>query len=65
MTLLYPNLCYNEVLRCVIETAPYIIWAWTRENLSGVCEQHRSRPACAFAQSDQRLCYSFFGKCHI
>ena len=28
-----------------------------RENLSsGVCEQHRRRPACASAQSDQRLC---------
>ena len=25
---------------------------------SGVCEQHRRRPACASAQSDQRLCYS-------
>ena len=33
------------------------------ENLSsGVCEQHRHRPACASAQSDQRLCYSLFGK---
>ena len=31
----------------------------TRENLSsGVCEQHRRRPACAFVQSDQRLCFS-------
>ena len=26
---------------------------------SGVCEQHRRRPACATAQSDQRLCYLF------
>ena len=43
----------------------YINWASTRENLSsGVCEQHRRRPACAFAQSDQRLCYSIFGKYH-
>ena len=24
----------------------------------GVCEQQRSRPACASAQFDQRLCYS-------
>ena len=29
------------------------------------CEQHRRRPACAFAQSDQRLCYSRFRKYHI
>ena len=37
--------------------------AATRESLSsGVCEQHRHRPACASAQSDQRLCYSLFGK---
>ena len=34
-------------------------WASTRENLSlEVCEQHRRRPACASAQTDQRLCYS-------
>ena len=37
-----------------------IIWALTRENLSsGVCEQQRHRPACASAQSDQRLCFRF------
>ena len=43
-----------------------INWASSRENLSsGVCEQHRRRPACASAQSDQRLCYSLFGKFHM
>ena len=30
-----------------------------------VCEQHRRRPACATAQSDQCPCYSRFGKHHI
>ena len=30
-----------------------------------VCEQHRRRPACASAQSDQRLCYSLIGKYYI
>ena len=25
--------------------------------LQGVCKQHRRRPACASAQSDQRLCF--------
>ena len=41
-------------------------WASTRENLfAGVCEQHRRRPACAYAHSVQRLCYSHFGKYHI
>ena len=41
-------------------------WASTQENLfSGVCEQQRRRPACASAQSDQRLCYSFIRKYHI
>ena len=40
--------------------------ASSRENLSSeACEQHRCRPACASAQSDQRLCYSLFGKYHI
>ena len=39
------------------------IWASTRENQSSVVwEQQRRRPACASAQSDQRLCYSLFGK---
>ena len=43
-----------------------IIWASTRENLfSGVCKQHRRRPACASAQTDQRLCYSLIEKNHI
>ena len=42
------------------------IWASSRENLSSeVCEQQRRRPACAAAQSDQRLCYSLIGKDHI
>ena len=31
-----------------------------RNPVFGVCEQHRRRPACASAQSDQRLCYSLF-----
>ena len=41
-------------------------WASARENLSsGVCEQHRRRPACASAQTDQRLFYSLIEKYHI
>ena len=37
------------------------MWASMRENLSsGICEQQRCRPACASAQTDQRLCYSLF-----
>ena len=44
----------------------YSIWASTRENLSsGVCKQYRRRPACASAQSDQRLCCSVFGNYHM
>ena len=43
-----------------------IIWDSSRENLSsGGCEQHGRRPACASAQSNQRLCYSLFGKYHM
>ena len=43
-----------------------LIVAPTRENLSSwVCEQQRRRPACASAQTDQRLCYSLIGKYHI
>ena len=36
-----------------------------RKPVFGGCEQHWRRPACASAQSDQRLCYSLFGKCHM
>ena len=36
-----------------------------RKPIFRVCEQHRGRPACASMQSDQRLCYSRFVKCHI
>ena len=43
-----------------------IIWALMGENLSSTtCEQHRHRPACASAQSDQRLCFSLFRKYHM
>ena len=60
---------YGLILQiCLIMALPLrcIIWAATWENLSsGVCEQHRRRPACASAQSDQRLCYSLFGKYHM
>ena len=46
--------CSSFTIARIINTA--IIWASTRETLSsGVCEQHRRRPACASAQSDQRL----------
>ena len=31
----------------------------------GWCEKQRRRQACASAQTDQRLCYSLFGKHHI
>ena len=47
------------------ENAPINIWASTWINQSsGFCEQQRHRSACAFAQSDQHLCYSFIGKFH-
>ena len=43
-----------------------ITWASTRETLSSVvCEQQRRRPACASAQSDQRIYYSLIGKYNI
>ena len=31
----------------------------------GGCEQHRCRPACTSAQSDQRLCFSLFEKFYM
>ena len=34
------------------------IQRYARNTAIGVCEQQKHRPACALAQSDQRLCYS-------
>ena len=54
------------IIGLLLEIYKTMIWALTRENLSSEgCEQHRRRPACASAQTDQRLCYSLFGKYHI
>ena len=36
-----------------------------RKPVFGVCEQQRRRRACASLQTNQRICYSLFGKCHI
>ena len=36
-----------------------------RKPVFGGCQQHRCRPACPSAQSDQHLCFSVFGKYHI
>ena len=60
------SMCSTIILNVVHITKSSYIWAGTRENLSsGVCEQHRRRPACASAQTDLRLCYSLFGKFHM
>ena len=62
----WPNLVAYMLKNVHVYEYATIIWASTRETLSsGVCEQHRSRPACASAQSDQRLCYSLFGNYHM
>ena len=51
--------CSSFTIAGIINTD--IIWASTRETLSsGICEQHRRRPACASAQSDQRLFFAFW-----
>ena len=51
-----------DVNKCGVVRVKYMYydWASTRENClsSGFCEQQRCRTACAFVQSDQRLCYS-------
>ena len=54
-----PNICSNRYSWFNLQTK----WASSWENLSfGACEQYRRRPAWASVQSDQRLCYSLFGK---
>ena len=57
------GICANEISTKIICASS---WAATGENLTSGCwEQHRRRPACASAQTDQRLCYSPFGKYHM
>ena len=60
--MLLPVYCFlSDVFPMVLS-----IWSWTWENLSsGVGEQQMRRPACASAQSDQRLCYSLIRRYHI
>ena len=59
------NICFGCLIETVLLSTNNIIGP-RRENLSlGFCEQHRHRPSCASAQSDQRLCYSRFGKYYI
>ena len=36
-----------------------------RKPVYGVREQYRRRPACAYAQSDHRICYSVIAKDNI
>ena len=56
--------CRFNIL-CMLSYLQNIIWASTRGNLSPVvCQQKRRRPACTSTQSDQRLCYSLFGRYH-
>ena len=43
----------------------YYMGLEARKPVFGVCKQQRRRPACASAQSNQRLCYWLFGKYHI
>ena len=57
---------YQQTTLVDKELIYFTVWTSSRENLSsGVCGQHRCRPACASQQSDQRLCYWLFGKYHI
>ena len=36
-----------------------------RKPVFGVCEEQKRRPACASAQTDQRLCHSLIVKYHV
>ena len=67
LVLAYSILHYHVLIAVLLfflpYTLPHIILNSTRENLtSGVCKQQRHKPACASAQSDQRLCYSLIEK---
>ena len=63
----------RDITLCITIYKPLVVYVFSyimavidsRKRSSGVCQQHRRRPACASAQSDQHLCYSLFRKYHI
>ena len=66
MTFFFNLLIVVNPIVCMVLFGPCLVmWAPTRENLPSEFCEHRHRPACASAQSDQRLCYSLFGKYHM
>ena len=57
-----------KFVQMIIQTLSYsdiLMGLDAKKPVFRVCEQQRRRPACASAQSDQRLCYSVFGKYHM
>ena len=68
MTLMQRKLKYACILIAAtaennIRVSVFIKWASTREKTDFcVSDQQSRRPACAFAQSGQRLCHSLFLK---
>ena len=51
--------------KCQCALCVYEMGLGARKPVFGACKQQRHRPACASAQSDQRLCHSHIGKYHI
>ena len=66
------NLCFSGVINQTEQTLVRFKWGKyivlyrnktsSQENLTVACEHQENRPACAHAQSEQRLCYSLSGK---
>ena len=53
------NVGLQFIYNCKDHKYSYNMGLHARSPVSGVCEQHRRRPACASAQSDQRLFIRF------
>ena len=62
----YVNITVFAFVLFIIQFFEVLNMGLDTKNLpSGVNEKQRRKPACASAQSDQRLCYSLIGKYHI
>ena len=63
----FSSICLSRILVWIQMNSDcvYEMGRNSRKPVFGFCEQHRRRPACASAQSDQRLWYSLFGKHHM
>ena len=64
LSFLFTILKCNKFFFAFMTSLIYHLGCDPRKRVFRVCEQHRHRPACTYAQSDQCFCYLLNGKYH-